>query len=91
MDLGHTAVLAKTLGADRGDDIQADLAMWQGVAALLFGTVGPTEQRTAVATAAADLDAQPQPAREGQDRALLPIRRPEWATASDALATMGDQ
>src|SRR6266699_2118290 len=91
MDLGHAAVLAKALGTHGGDDVKADLAMRQRIAALLFGTVGPTEQRTAVDTAPTDLQPQAHPAKEGQDRALLPIAGPERATAADALASTRDQ
>src|SRR6266852_3227942 len=72
MDLGHAAVLAKALGTHGGDDVKANLAMGQHIAALLFGTVGPTEQRTAVGTASTDLQPQPHPASEGEDRALQP-------------------
>src|SRR5260370_19263719 len=91
MDLGHAAVLAKALGTHGGDDVKANLAMRQRRAALLFGTVGPTEQRTAVGTAPTDLQPQAHPASEGQDRALLPIAGPERATAADALASIRDQ
>ena len=91
MNLGHAAVLAKALGAHGGDDVQANLAVGQRIGALLFGAVRPTEQRTAVGRAPTDLQAQPQPASEGQNRAPLPIARPERATASDALASMRDQ
>src|SRR6266704_1818955 len=91
MDLGHAAVLAKALGTHAGDDVKANLAMRQRSAALLFGTVGPTEQRTAVGTAPTDLQPQAHPASEGQDRALLPIAGPERATAADALASIRDQ
>ena len=55
MHLGHATVLAKALGAHGGDDVKADLAMGQRIAALLFGTVGPTEQRAAVRPAPTDL------------------------------------
>src|SRR3989442_14190090 len=65
--------------------------MRQRSAALLFGTVGPTEQRTAVGTAPTDLQPQAHPASEGQDRALLPIAGPERATTAGALASMRDQ
>src|SRR6266851_272295 len=91
MDLGHAAVLTKALGTHGGDDVKANLAMRQRIAALLFGTVGPTEQRTAVGTAPTDLQPQAHPASEGQDRALLPIAGPERATAADALASIRDQ
>src|SRR5713101_3588176 len=91
MDLGHAAVLAKALGTHGGDDVKANLAMRQRIAALLFGTVGPTEQRTAVGTAPTDLQPQAHPASEGQDRALLPVAGPERSTAADALASIRDQ
>src|SRR5216683_7758262 len=91
MDLGHAAVLAKALGTHGGDDIKANLAMRQRSAALLFGTVGPTEQGTAVGTAPTDLQPQAHPVSEGQDRALLPIAGPERATTAGALASMRDQ
>src|SRR5438876_4802479 len=65
--------------------------MGQRIAALLFGTVGPTEQGTAVGTTPTDLQPQPYPATESQDRALLPIAGPERATAAGALASKRDQ
>src|SRR5260370_34431358 len=91
MDLGHAAVLTKTQGTYGGDDVKANLAMRQRIAALLFGTVGPTEQRTAVGTAPTDLQPQAHPASEGQDRALLPIAGPEPATAADPLPSIRNQ
>src|SRR6266487_3169998 len=65
--------------------------MGQRIAALRFGTVGPTELPAAVGTAPTNLQPQPHPAREGQDRALLPIAGPERATAAGALASKRDQ
>src|SRR5215471_4611932 len=88
MDLGHAAVFAKALGTHGGDDIQANLAVWQGIAALFLGAVRATEQRAAVGRAPTDLEAQPQPTGEGEDRALLPVAGPERAAAADALALM---
>src|SRR4051812_4685469 len=83
MDLGHAAVLAKALGAHGRNNVQANLAMGQGIATLLFGAVGPTEQRAPVRPAPTDLQPQPNPAGHGQDRALLPVARPERATATN--------
>src|SRR6266581_5606881 len=91
MDLGHAAVFAKALGTHGSDDVKTNLAMGQRIAALLFGTVGPTELPAAVGTAPTDLQPQPHPASESQDRALLPIAGPERATAADALASTRDQ
>src|SRR5438270_13468258 len=65
--------------------------MGQRIAALRFGTVGPTELPAAVGTAPTNLQPQPHPANESQDRALLPIAGPERATAAGALASKRDQ
>jgi hypothetical protein len=40
VDLGDAAVFGIAEGADEGDDIQAELVLGQGVAALLLGAVG---------------------------------------------------
>ena len=53
MDLRHTAVLGKAQVADAGDDIQAKLAMRQGVMPLACGAYGLMIERTGRIGAAA--------------------------------------
>ena len=56
MDLGDAAVLGVAQGADQGDDVEAELVLGQGEAALGLGAVGDGVAGAVRVAAAADLE-----------------------------------
>jgi hypothetical protein len=86
MDLGDAAVLGMPQGADGGDDVEAELVLGQGEAALLLGP-----QRDGVAGAvrvatASDLEPEPDRAGQGGDGPLGLVGGPERPGAGGADA-----
>lgn len=74
MDLGHAAVLGVAQGPDQRDDIQAELPVRQGPAALLLRAVGAAVQRARRILAAPDDEGEPIQAIERHDRAPIMVR-----------------
>jgi hypothetical protein len=81
MDLGDTAVLGVPQGADEGDDVEAELEFREGEVSLLLGSEGDMVSGTSGLATAADLEAEPDHAVEGGDRALGLVGGPEGAAA----------
>ena len=82
VDLGDAAVLGMPQGADQGDDVEAELVLGQGVAALLLGSERDVMAGAAGIATAADLEAEPDGAVEGGDGALADVGGPERPTAA---------
>src|SRR4051794_6288262 len=77
MDLGDAAVLGMPQAADQGDDIETELMLGQGVAALLLGTKGDAGGGAVGRATASDLEPQPDRAAQGGDRPSGLVGRPE--------------
>ena len=67
VDLGDAAVLGVPQGADQGDDVEAELVLGQGEAALLLGAERDARSGGSGVMAAADLEAEPDGAVQGGD------------------------
>src|SRR5262245_40399857 len=90
MDLGDAAVLGVAQGADQGDDVEAELVVRQGEAALGLRAEGPEEEGTSGSMAAADLQAEAADApQSGEGAAVVVIDVGGGATAGAGRAQGG--
>ena len=91
MDLGDAAVLGVPQGADRGDDVEAELVLGQGEAALLLGAERDAVAGAVGVAAAADLEPEPDGAVQGGDGPLGLVGGPERPAAGGAGPREGGQ
>src|SRR5436305_6831286 len=89
MDLGEATVLGVAEAADRGDDVEAELMLRQGIAPLLLGAEASPAAGAVGIPAAADLETKPDEALKGRDCPLGLVGRPERPTAGGADARVG--
>jgi hypothetical protein len=81
MDLRDASVLGMAEGADEGDDVEAELVLGEGEAALLLGAEGNMVAGAVGPATTPDLESEPDRTVEGGDRALGLVGGPEWPAA----------
>ena len=91
VDLRDAAVLGVAEAADQGDDVEAELVLRQGEAALLLGPEADPVARAVGVAAAADLEPQPDEAVQGGDGPPGLVGRPERPAAGGAGPRVGGQ
>jgi hypothetical protein len=84
MNLGDAAVLGVPQGADQGDDVEAELVVWQGEATLLLGSQADAAALAVGVSAGAELEVQSDDAFERGDRSLGLGRGPGGPSAGGA-------
>ena len=91
VDLRDAAVPGVPQRPDQGDDVQAELVLRQGEAALLLRPERGAMARAGAVTAAPDLDGEADQALRGGDDAVALVRGPERPAAGRADAGGGRQ
>ena len=85
-DLGDRAVLAVAEVADEGDDVESELVVREGEAALGLGAVRSADGRTGVVAAAADGQVQAGDAVQGGEGTAVDVVGPQEGRRSAAQA-----
>jgi hypothetical protein len=84
MDLGGAPVLGAAQGADQGDDVEAELVLREGEAALRLGAERDGTSGTSRVATAADPEPEPDRADQGGDGPLGLVGGPERSPAGGA-------
>jgi hypothetical protein len=89
VDLGDAAVLAVAEVSDQGDDVEAELVLGQGIAALGFGAVRLTVTSAVGVVAAPDVEGESEQSGEGSDGAPVLVVGPQTLSTGGARGEPG--